>query len=128
MLAAHLADLDILNTLARGHMAAAGKLTGPELLTQWGSAFAVGDGVVCGRNARRHGVLNGTHGTISAIDPEQHAVHLTLDDGTKAVLPGEYVEDGHLRHGYATTVHKAQGRTVDEAWVWCDPTIYRELG
>ena len=35
---------------------------------------------------------------------------------------------GHLTHGYATTIHKSQGLTCDEAFVYADETIYREAG
>ena len=37
-----------------------------------------------------------------------------------------YAEAGHLTHGYATTIHKAQGATVDRCFVLVDDTMTRE--
>lgn len=31
-----------------------------------------------------------------------------------------------LDHGYALTIHKAQGLTVERALLWADPGLYRE--
>lgn len=38
------------------------------------------------------------------------------------------MEAGHLTHGYATTVHKAQGMTCDRVLVLGDETFTIELG
>ena len=34
--------------------------------------------------------------------------------------------DGWLTHGYATTIHKAQGTTVDQCFILADETTSRE--
>ena len=41
-------------------------------------------------------------------------------------MPFAYAEAGHLAHGYAMTIHKAQGATVDHALVLVDETMPRE--
>lgn len=46
---------------------------------------------------------------------------VTLDDGRSVdVDPEKY---GHLDHGYALTIHKAQGMTVDRAYVLATPSM-----
>ncbi len=42
------------------------------------------------------------------------------------MIPFAYAEAGHLTHGYATTIHKAQGATVDRSLVLLDDTTSRE--
>ena len=39
-----------------------------------------------------------------------------------------YLEAGHLAHGYAVTAHKAQGLTVERAFVLGGDEVYREWG
>jgi conjugative relaxase-like TrwC/TraI family protein len=93
-------------------------------------SLAVGDRVVCGKNAlKRLGVANGTRGTVLAIDREQRSLTIQVGDNTDAkgrgaaegetvTLPASYL-DGKSRPGaprrvdlaYATTGHKSQGLT-----------------
>jgi hypothetical protein len=56
----------------------------------------------------RHG---GTVALVVSLGPEPRTV----------VLPSWYLVGGHVGHGYALTVHKAQGATADRAWVYADP-------
>jgi len=121
MLAARRADVDALNRHARHLLRAAGRL-GPDTLTVDGRGYAVGDRVVCLRNNRRLAVNNGTRATITDLDPATSALTIRLDSDEvdPVVLPGWYVTGGQVAHGYAVTVHKAQGATVDRAWVYAD--------
>ena len=41
-------------------------------------------------------------------------------------LPSDYLDAGHVRHAYATTIHKAQGSTVDRAFIYADDQLARE--
>ena len=111
--------------LARGE--AAGEIrfqttNGPRL-------FAPGDRIVFLENDRELGVKNGMLGTIEAVEP--HAIQVRLDGkaGREAlrkvtVTPETYQA---VDHGYATTIHKTQGATVDRAFVLASETMDRHL-
>jgi hypothetical protein len=114
-------DVDDLNTRARARMAAAG-LLGAEHLIVADREFARGDQVMCLRNDRRLGVANGTVGTVAFVTGGD----LALADGTR--LPSTYLSGGHLTHAFASTVHKAQGATVDRAFLLGSDQLYREAG
>jgi AAA domain/TrwC relaxase len=103
---------------------------GAERLTVRDRSFAVGDQVVCGKNAIQSlGVANGTRGQVVAVDLEQRSMTLKLQDGRTVVLPREYLDQRPARWvgsnpdrctvdlAYATTGHKSQGITMDEVLV-----------
>jgi hypothetical protein len=86
--------------------------------------------VVCGRNALQSlGFANASRGQVVALDVEQRSMTLQLEDGRTVVLPREYLDQrpswwlrGNADRrtidlAYATTGHKAQGITRDEALV-----------
>ncbi len=127
MVALRRADVDDLNARARTRLLAAGHLTGPTLNVD-GVSFQAGDRMVCLRNDRRLGVVNGTRATITAVDPDGHAFEVTTDDERQLTLPARYLDAGHVAHGYAITGHKAQGLTVDHTFVLGSPELYREWG
>ncbi len=127
MVAARWSDVDDLNARARQRLDAAGLLTGPTLEID-GRPHQIGDRVMTLRNQRRLGVRNGTPATITHVDPTARAMTIRTDRGTSHTLPGEYLDAGHLRHAYATTIHKAQGLTVDQTLVLGNDTLYREAG
>ena len=123
------ADVDDLNRRARTHLHARALLGDDHAIA--GRNFAVGDRVMCLRNDRRLGLRNGTVGTLTAIDTndaEVTSATITLPDGGTISVPGDYLNRGLLTHGYATTVHKAQGVTVDEAFMLGSESLYREAG
>jgi conjugative relaxase-like TrwC/TraI family protein len=119
MIAFTRAETTRLNTAARALMAEAGRL-GPDALQVAEREFRVGDRVVCGRNARaRLGVVNGTRGQVTALDPARRALTVRIDEGREVTLPGWYVagqgfERPWVDHGYAITGHKTQGLTGDD--------------
>jgi conjugative relaxase-like TrwC/TraI family protein len=118
-------EVDRLNTICQQIMADHGRL-GPERLQVGDRQLAVGDRVVCGRNAlARLGVANGTRGTVTALDTDHRTLTLRVDgeQAREVTLPAWYL-DGQQRWGwrpdqgrrtvdlaYATTGHKAQGLT-----------------
>jgi hypothetical protein len=133
MVALRRADVVELNERARALRVAAGDVAGPTLRLPTGE-FAVGDRVVTTRNRRSLGVVNGSRGIVVAVDERRRTMTVHLDGprrdqpGSTGVLPAEYLEAGHLRHGYAITGHKAQGMSADRAFVLGDEAIYREWG
>ncbi|MEA1617662.1 conjugal transfer protein TraA [Erythrobacter sp. T5W1-R] len=69
------------------------------------------------RNERELGVKNGTLGTVEEVTPQRISVR--VDDGRS--LAFDLKDYAHVDHGYATTIHKAQGMTVDRAHVLATP-------
>jgi len=141
MLAYTRADVGELNRLARERMRAVGELgVEHQVETERGQrAMAVGDRLMFLRNERGLGagpggrggvaVKNGSLGTVLAVESGGERLTVRLDgpggpagagqEGKDAVpVVTFYTRDyAHLDHGYAATVHKAQGVTVDRAHV-----------
>lgn len=119
-------EVDDLNARARQLVATQGSLSGP-ILDIDGRPYQAGDEIITLHNQRRLGVRNGTIATITRIDPDERAITVRSAHGTHT-LPAAYLDAGYVRHGYATTIHKAQGLTVDQAFVLGDDTLYQEAG
>jgi hypothetical protein len=124
MLAVTRDDVTALNQLARAALRRAGDL-GSDQVNLGGVGLAIGDQVICLRNDSVLEVVNGTKGTVRSVTDEGIAV--TTDQGLRQ-LPFGYAVDGHLDHGYATTIHKSQGQTVDRAFVLATDSLTREAG
>lgn len=129
MLAKTRVEVHLLNDLARAQMKAEGKL-GNEVAIGCAAgqrAFADGDRVLFTKNDRTLGVKNGHLGTIEKVDFDPKGnVRLSIrmdHDGSRVEITPEAVQDkqkepyNHLEHGYAVTTHKAQGVTVNKAFV-----------
>jgi hypothetical protein len=127
MIAARRSDVRDLNDRARALLKANGRLSKAEVEIA-GRGFAEGDRVVGTRNDRQRGILNGQLGHIREIDERSRMVKVRLDNGREVTFDSGYLADGHLDHAYALTAHKAQGATVDRAFVLGSEDLYRELG
>jgi hypothetical protein len=53
---------------------------------------------------------------------------IRADTGARHDLPARYLDAGHLTHGYALTIHKSQGLTVDRCLVLASDTLDRNAG
>ena len=108
-----------LNEAARGKMRASGELGGDvSVKAERGErAFASGDRIMFLRNERELGVKNGTLGMVEQVTPQRMAVR--TDDGRSVAFDTK--DYAHIDHGYAATIHKAQGMTVDRAHVLATP-------
>lgn len=119
-------DVDDLNGRARAYLVRAGEVSGPELVIEE-RPYQAGDQIACLKNNRRLGVCNGTRATIETVDPDNRV--LTIKAGERVVtLPAEYLDAGNIAHGYATTIHKTQGATVDRGLLLGTDELFRERG
>jgi len=87
--------------------------------------FAPGDRIVFLENNRDLGVKNGMLGTVDHVEPGRIIATLDGRGGDSVSVPmGDYQA---IDHGYATTIHKNQGATVDRAYVMASGTMDRHL-
>ncbi|UNU43737.1 Ti-type conjugative transfer relaxase TraA [Sphingopyxis sp. YF1] len=84
-------------------------------------AFAPGDRIMFLKNERDLGVKNGSLGTVQNVDRMRMAV--MLDDGRSVAF--DVKDYAQVDHGYAATIHKAQGMTVDRVQVLATPGMDR---
>lgn len=75
--------------------------------------LAVGDRIVCTRNDRVAGVKNGEFGTI--LETDTAGIRVKFDDKREQTI--NLWQYGDIQHGYASTVHKSQGATVERTFV-----------
>ncbi|MEG3145190.1 Ti-type conjugative transfer relaxase TraA [Sphingomonas sp. RT2P30] len=112
-------EVEALNDAARGRVRNAGML-GEDVAvdTERGPRqFARGDRVMFLKNERGLGVKNGTLGTVENLTAVRMAVQ--LDDGRSIAF--DMKDYDQLDHGYAATIHKAQGMTIDRTFVLATP-------
>jgi Ti-type conjugative transfer relaxase TraA len=120
------AEVRALNEAARDRMRAAGALGEDVRLTveRGARSFASGDRVMFLQNERGLGgdglgVKNGTLGTIEAVSAKSMSVR--TDDGRSVAF--DLKDYNRIDHGYAATIHKAQGMTVDCSHVLATPGL-----
>lgn len=121
MLAGTNAARRALNARARVMLKAEGVLMGEPLVAH-GREFMVGDEVVARRNdrglhapGRPEFVKNGSTGWVVAIDVDRGEVVVDFTDEGPITMPREYLDAGHMEHGYARTTYGVQGATLDRA-------------
>src|SRR5262249_19120502 len=112
-------EVRALNEAARERMRAADDLGNEVRVTVERGArhFASGDRVMFLQNERGLGVKNGTLGSIEQVSAQSMAVR--TDDGRSVQF--DLKDYNKIDHGYAATIHKAQGMTVDRAHVLATP-------
>jgi Ti-type conjugative transfer relaxase TraA len=112
-------EVRALNEAARERMRAVGELGDEVRVTVERGArhFASGDRVMFLQNERGLGVKNGTLGTVEQVNAQSMTVR--TDDSRSVQF--DLKDYNKIDHGYAATVHKAQGMTVDRAHVLATP-------
>ncbi len=125
-------DVADLNSMIKAEMVKTGKVSAENTeisisvkdgdgYTQEIQDFSVGDRIMFRENNRDLDVMNGSFGTLQNIKNGQF--HITLDNGKSVTFsPKEY---NSFQLGYAATVHKSQGMTVDETYVLATPHFDR---
>lgn len=123
-----------LNALAQAHrISTSGEPTGEGVILRPGSAPGagqatafVGDTIVTRRNDRRLSVFagrdfvkNGDRWSIEGVGEDGSLKVRHVEHGGTVTLPAEYVHE-NVELGYALTVHRAQGATVDTAHALID--------
>jgi len=112
-------EVRALNEAAREKMREAGNLGDEVRVTveRGARTFASGDRVMFLANERGLGVKNGTLGTLEQVSTRSMTVR--TDDGRSVAF--DLKDYNKLDHGYAATIHKAQGMTVDRTHVLATP-------
>jgi Ti-type conjugative transfer relaxase TraA len=112
-------EVRALNEAARERMRSGGDLGGEVRVTveRGERNFASGDRVMFLQNERGLGVKNGTLGTIEQVSAQSMSVR--TDDGRNVAF--DLKDYSKIDHGYAATIHKAQGMTVDRTHVLATP-------
>jgi conjugative relaxase-like TrwC/TraI family protein len=133
------AQVIAINAEVRGRLKTSNRIYGPELdvvtVSRSGHAqtlpFAIGDRV---RFSLRHdglGVINGSIGTITHIDPVDESdpgIRVAIGERLAQFKLSEIAdEEGRARigHAYATTIYGCQGATTEHAFVLLSPSMKR---
>ena len=133
------ADVFALNQAIRAALAEQGKLQNAHpVLTERGQReFAVGDRIIFLKNAifeeplaqrlGRQQVKNGMLGTVVAMQDlaGEALIRVQLDNGTDVAFGASTYRN--IDHGYAATIHKSQGVTVDRVFVMASKTMDQHL-
>ena len=113
-------DVAELNARARETMKEKGLLDGirAEVKTSIGiKEFQAGDRIFFSRNSKTLGVMNGETGTLREIKQNEAGdwlFHIRMDSGKD--LAFDPLKYEHFQYGYATTINKSQGATVERTY------------
>ena len=96
-------------------MAADGRLSGPDLTAPGGRHYAAGDRIVTLAPGADGRLVTSERGRVLAVDPGSGTLTARMDDGRIQPFAPEETTADRLALGYAVTIHRSQGATVDTA-------------
>lgn len=124
-------EVQRINELAREQAKAAGVVSGEDKVfkaeireEERELRFSAGDRVIFLKNDRETGVKNGTTGVVQLAEDGKLTVKLDGKDNAVEIDQAKY---NKLDYGYAMTVHKSQGVTVDRAHYAPSSMAHREM-
>ena len=82
--------------------------------------FVQGDKVLFLRHDKKLGVTNGLTGTVKEVDAKNQVLTVETKEGKPVQVNLDKYD--YLTHGYAITVHKSQGQTVNQVIYVSDPS------
>jgi hypothetical protein len=131
MLASDTATVNELNARARAERVASGAVVDEGVNVAGAMTAGANDLVVTRENNRRlktetSWVKNGDVWIVSATHADGSMTVTRVSGHGSVLLPASYVRE-NVELAYATTAHRAQGRTVDSAHAYVSPTTTREV-
>ena len=108
--------VNALNAGARQYLKLQGKLEGEEISVS-GNYYMKGDRILITGTNKELGVINGDLGEVIDASTEKFIISILGSKKTIEFNPKEY--DG-FKHGYATTIFKAQGASIKDVYVFHD--------
>ncbi len=115
MLAWRRANVDALNTAARNVWNERGRLSGPEIKAPGGRRYRAGDRIVTLAPGAKGQIVTSERGTITSVNTVDGSMRARMDDGRLQGFTADHTGKDRMNHGYAITVHRSQGATVDTA-------------
>lgn len=112
-------DVDKLNRAVRTVRKERGELPSGDhsFETRHGPAtFSSGDRIQFTGTDKPKGLLNGQAGTVQAIDG--NSITVALDGRGHRIVEFDATEFKDFRHGYAGTIYRGQGRTLDQTYLY----------
>ncbi len=128
ILAHRRADVSELNLAAREELKKTGLISSKEyeIETARGDRmFAQGERIMFLRNENSMGVKNGSLGTVTAFGSGGGSMTVRMDDGRALAFDTHMYNN--FDHGYAATIHKTQGVTVDRTFILGTYGLDRQL-
>jgi hypothetical protein len=131
MLAGDTATVNELNARARADRVASGVVVEEGVDVAGAMTAGANDLVVTRENNRRltagaSWVKNGDEWSVSATHADGSMTVTRVSGHGSVVLPASYIAE-QVELAYASTAHRAQGRTVDTAHAFASPTTTREV-